>query len=372
MKWTIFPFLALIFLVSGCARLPEAVFGIDNAEMPAAQVFGASRHDIFIASTRRPDAELAELFSSNRSTGLAFARASVSIPPEHVPGNIERPKKLPPDPRKDFVILDPAYLTDGGEFVSAINSALDSRPKGEREVLVFVHGYNTTPAAAVSRIAQFVEDSGFDGVPVLFTWASRGKTVDYVYDMNSALQGRSGLLALAEILSKTRADRFSILAHSMGNLLTVEALKQAKLEGRFDRRGKIDAIILASPDIDLDVFRDQMEVLGDQRRKFVVLISSNDVALRVSRKLAGGVDRVGDADPEVLAGTGVKVIDLSKIDDEGSLHHAKFADSPEVVQLIGLRLNSGDTLHTSNLGPNLPESPLSIFRPENNLLILAN
>jgi esterase/lipase superfamily enzyme len=37
------------------------------------------------------------------------------------------------------------------------------------------------------------------------------------------------------------------------------------------------------------------------------------------------------------------VVDLSEIDDNTSLHHAKFADTPEVVQLIGRRLaDQGD------------------------------
>ena len=56
--------------------------------------------------------------------------------------------------------------------------------------MFFVHGYNNTTSDAVLRLAQFVEDSGFEGVPVLFDWASAGELTRYVYDLNSSLIAR--------------------------------------------------------------------------------------------------------------------------------------------------------------------------------------
>jgi esterase/lipase superfamily enzyme len=354
-----------LLATAGCAKIPEAIFGI-NGEIPAQQVEGTKLHEIYIATSRTPDVDPALFFSSERATGVSLAKVTVSIPPAHVPGRIERPKKLPPDPRKDFVVLDPQIFDSSDAFISNIDAALESRMEGERELLVFVHGYNTTTAAAVMRISQFVEDSGFTGIPVLFTWASRGKTVDYVYDMNSALQARGAFLQTADMLSKTKAESFSILAHSMGNLLTVEAIRQAKLQGQYNRQGKLKTVILASPDIDLDLFRQQISVLPEEQRNFFVLISSDDKALAFSRKIAGGIDRVGDATPAELASTGVTVIDLSRIKDDNSLNHSKFADAPDVVQLIGRRLNAGDQLNTETT-PAVPLLPpdLTITRQAN-------
>ncbi|NCC28536.1 MAG: alpha/beta hydrolase [Gammaproteobacteria bacterium] len=60
----------------------------------------------------------------------------------------------------------------------------------------------------------------------------------------------------------------------------------------------------------------------------------------MSRRIAGGVPRVGAADTEVLEQLGVTVIDLSDVEDSSSCSHSKFAGSPEVVQLIGAGLNS--------------------------------
>ena len=59
--------------------------------------------------------------------------------------------------------------------------------------LVFIHGYRTRFDAAVYRAAQIVHDSGYTGTPVLFSWASAGRTVDYIYDNNSATIARDAL-----------------------------------------------------------------------------------------------------------------------------------------------------------------------------------
>jgi esterase/lipase superfamily enzyme len=336
--------------LSGCASAPDAIIGVDNPRVPAATIAGASAHDIFIATTRAVDDDPAIMYSGERSEGIGLARVTVSIPPAHVSGEVERPKTLPPDPRRDFTVLNPHTYNSKQRFIEAVNSELAARPRGDRTVLVFVHGYNTTLAAAVLRIAQFVEDSGYTGVPVLFSWASRGNTLDYVYDLNSALQARNNLIETARLLSQTRAESFDIVAHSMGNLLTVEAMRQAKIAGRYNTANRLRNIILASPDIDVDVFKDQIAVFSKNERHFYVLISEDDKALAFSRRIAGGVNRVGDEGAEALAALGVVVIDLTKVKDTNSLNHTKFADSPEVVQLIGNRLRAGNSLQTAGPG----------------------
>jgi len=120
----------------------------------------------------------------------------------------------------------------------------------------------------------------------------------------------------------------------------MEAIVTAELEGRFNSAGRLKNIVLASPDIDIDVFRSQLSQIDGSHRGFFVLTSSDDKALGFSRTIAGGINRVGDADPDELAALGVTVIDLSNIEDSSSGSHSKFAGSPEVVQLIGTGLNT--------------------------------
>ena len=99
--------------------------------------------------------------------------------------------------------------------------------------------------------------------------------------------------------------------------------------------------MLASPDIDIDLFRTQLAQLPRPIiEKIYLLVSADDAALRFSRRIAGGIPRVGAADTAGLENLGVTVIDLSQIADSSSGSHSKFAGSPEVVQLIGAGLNS--------------------------------
>jgi esterase/lipase superfamily enzyme len=338
---------------AGCTSVPDAIIGIENPKTPAQSVSGVRTHEIFVMTTRAPDSDPALFYSGNRSRDLGLAKVTVTIPPVHEVGKIERPASLPPDPKKVFTISDPRKYASDTAFMDGVRDAVKSRNPDEQTVLLFVHGYNTTFTAAVLRLAQFIEDSGYTGVPVLFSWASRGKTIDYVYDLNSALQARDTLIESATMLGGSGARSFDIVAHSMGNFLTVEAIRQAKIEGRFKTHGgRIQNIILASPDIDADVFQEQLDVFEETDRRFYVLISADDKALALSRRIAGGVNRVGDENADKLAALGVTVIDLTEVDDPNNLNHSKFADSPEVVKLIGKRLQAGDTLETGQPGSN--------------------
>ena len=46
----------------------------------------------------------------------------------------------------------------------------------------------------------------------------------------------------------------------------------------------------------------------------------------------------------------ITVVDLTKVKSEDSLNHGKFAESPAIVQLIGQRLVTGQTLTDSTIG----------------------
>ena len=339
--------LIMCMLLSACAA-SRNVIGIDNPQVPAASVEGATMEKVFIVSTRETSKVSGALFSDKRANSLGLASVSVSIPPNHVVGNLERPVRLPPDPRKEFAVIDPVLYANDSDFVRSLNAELAKRPKGKRAILVFAHGYNNTTSDSVLRIAQFVRDSGYDGVPVIFDWASAGRRSRYVYDLNSSLIARTKLSDLNSVLLKTNAESFDLFAHSMGGFLTMEAIRDAVRSGNLNSSGKLENVILASPDVDLDLFRAQMSDIGDRLANFYVLLSEDDSALRLSRVIAGGVPRVGASNAEELARLGVTVIDLTQINDSSSGSHSKFAGSPEVVQLLGNGMNQHSRFERDN------------------------
>lgn len=328
-------------LVAGCTRPPDLI-GVESPDTPSETVPDLTRHKIFIATTREASEVTGVFFSSGRAPEVGLASVVVTIPPTHVVAQLERPTRLPPDPRTEFTVVEPIVYSADTAFISEVRRELASRPAGERRLLLFVHGYNNTASDAILRMAQFVEDTDFEGVPVLFTWASAANASRYVYDLNSALVARSKLKEITAILERTGAESVEVFAHSMGALLAMEGMVDGAQTGRLDRRVSIiNHIILASPDIDFDLFRTQLAELPPAiRDKMYLLVSEDDGALRASRLIAGGVPRVGAADAEELEKLGVTVIDLSEIDDSSSGSHAKFAGSPEVVRLLGAGMNS--------------------------------
>lgn len=336
-------FVAAVTL-GACAQAPDTIFASSSGPEAFAVTPGASTHRIMIATSRAPASDPALMFSGERSPGVNFAVADVSVPPNHEVGQIERPKRLPGDPSKEFVVKQSQRLSGGDAFRDQVQAMLDQRPEGKKNILVFVHGYNTGFGDAVLRLTQFVHDTGFKGVPVLFSWASRGKLRDYVYDLNSALTARDAFTKTGDLLSATNAEGFDVISHSMGNMLVVEAMRQLALSGVDFEKTRLRNVVLASPDIDMDLFETQMRLMPKNNRKshVFVMLSRDDKALLASRRLAGGVERLGATDSERLAELGITVVDLTEVEAGRGLNHSKFADSPAVVQLFGRHMRLTD------------------------------
>jgi esterase/lipase superfamily enzyme len=173
---------------------------------------------------------------------------------------------------------------------------------------------------------------------------------DYVYDRDSATIARDGLEQLLRLAADSGVEDLHIFAHSMGNWATIEALRQAKIAGHGDFGGKLRAVVLAAPDIDVDVFKAEMQVIGRPKYPFVLFSSSDDQALWLSGLIAGEKPRLGayTEDKEAIADLGVIVIDLSATEATDSLAHNKFAVVlPEFAKRIGDRLKRGDRLATA-------------------------
>src|SRR5690606_2851802 len=246
------------------------------------------------------------------------------------------------DPARDFTAKRVAFYRDAGAFEKATGAAIAKR--GDR-VLVFVHGFNNGFDDGVYRITQIVHDTNYPGTPVLFSWASAGTVTGYVYDKESANAARDDLEALLNMLARTEATSIDIIAHSMGTWVAMEALRQLAIAGNRDLDGKLGYVVLASPDIDVDIFKKQMKRYGKPDKPFVVLLSADDKALRISSFIAGKQARVGDdANAAELAELGVTVVDLSSARSGDKLNHAKFAENPVLVQLLGDRLRLPDSL----------------------------
>ena len=341
--------IAGLLALAGCAGRPEGVL-VPSGKVPP----GVSTVDLLVATTRAPSRQPGVLFSGERGSEIEMRDITVSIPPEanRKIGQVQWPAKLPADPMKDFSTVSVTPI----ETVKAGRAWLDRALPKSRRVLVFVHGFNNKYEDAVYRFAQIVHDSKTDAAPVIFTWPSRASIFDYSYDKESTNYSRDALEELLRaIVAKPEVGEVTVMAHSMGTWLAVETLRQMAIrDGRVP--GKIQQVILASPDLDVDVFGQQLRALGKERPHFTLFVSRDDRALTLSRRISGNVDRLGQINPaeepyrSMLEGQGITVIDLTALKSGDRLNHGKFAESPEVVRLIGNRLIDGQAVTDSQVG----------------------
>jgi esterase/lipase superfamily enzyme len=342
--------LGLSLLIGGCAGDVRGVLG-----PVASTAADTSKVTMLVATTRSRDPDDGVLFSGERSKKPDFAEITISIPPERSRkvGEVQWPSQIPGNPEKEFVTLKVDRL-DRAEALKRFNRGVVKIPK--RRVLVFIHGFNNRFEDAVYRFAQIVHDSEAPVMPVLFTWPSRGSILAYGYDRESANYSRNALEDLLQALARDPSvGEISILAHSMGNWLALESLRQMAI-----RNGQIPAkianVMLASPDVDVDVFRTQIADVGKSKTRFTLFVSQDDRALAVSRRLWESTARLGAIDPDSepyrteLAAERINVINLTSFKSEDRLNHGKFAESPDVVRLIGTRLVTGQPITDSHVG----------------------
>ncbi|CDZ68273.1 Esterase/lipase/thioesterase, active site [Neorhizobium galegae bv. orientalis] len=305
--------------------------------------------DMLVATTRQPSGDMATLFNGERSAKPYLTDVAVSIPSKRPPGSVQWPKKLPPNPLTDFAVTRVQQI----ETVPQARIWFRQHIKGGH-ALVFVHGFNNKYEDSVFRLAQIVQDSGMNATPILFTWPSRAQLTGYEYDKESTNYSRTSLEQTLRVMAADPAVKdITVLAHSMGAWLAMEALRQMGIRnGHVD--GKIRDVILASPDIDIQVFAKQYVEMGSPKPNLTIFVSQDDRALAASSFITGNVSRLGAINPSAepyrskLASAGITAIDLTQVKTEDSLHHGKFAESPEIVQLIGQRLMTGQPLTDSN------------------------
>lgn len=292
------------------------------------------RVPIFVASTRRGD--------GGPDDGRAhFSLVSIGVPPGHGVGSIERASFGADDPRRHFTVMARRKF-DESEFLGELASHVSGRVGASRDILLYVHGFNTSLEDARFRVAQIVADGRFSGVAALFAWNSKGGLLAYESDKESATVARDALEKLIVDLSHAPGGgRIHILAHSMGAWLTMESLRAIAISGHPDLDGRLGEVMLAAPDIDLTVFRQQVSRLDPGHVS--IFIANNDRALSLSSRIAGDRQRLGAMDPgdakdkAELDKLGVAVHDISAL-NTGFIGHGAFAEAPTIVRQIGAQL----------------------------------
>ncbi len=299
---------------------------------------------ILAATTRAPAGEDQPglMYSGDRDAPgrTHFTLLTLSLPPGRKAGELPVNASRP-DPQKHIALVA-AEPIRGGDVPATLRKLAAARPAGERRALVFTHGFNTQFDEAVMRFAQVVDDTGYKGVPVLFSWPSRGEATAYGYDKDSANFSRDAFeRTIALVSSEKSITGVDLFAHSMGNWLTMETLRGASLANNRTVTGRLGTIVMAAPDVDMDVFQTQLERLGPLKSRIVLYASSDDYALVLSRKLAGGKMRAGETtDVAAFRAMGIEAHDLSEVKGGIGRNHGKAFGDGKTVGEVGAVLAS--------------------------------
>jgi esterase/lipase superfamily enzyme len=320
--------LALACSLLGCAARPGP-----EVLSPVPPCPGKTRQVSFVVATNRePDPAHPGNFGNGRAGGLSLVRYVISVPPDHKDMHIEWTGASPTDPAKSFATLAAEPL-DRQAFVNATES--------DEGVVVFVHGYNTNFAESVLRMAQLMADNAIRGEAVLFAWPSDGSLPGYVADKDAVTVSRDPLAGLLTQLAARPGKRgITLAAHSMGCWLAMESLRQLRLTGKSEVFSRLDNVLLAAPDIDLDVFRAQVAAVGRLEPPITVLASPDDRALDFSSRLAGDRYRLGELnvrDPriqELAEAYGFQLIDISNMAATDSLNHDRFIGAATALRTV--------------------------------------
>ena len=324
---------------------------------------------VLVSTARAPTAAPA-LYSNARSADPHFARFDISIPPKRAPGTVTFSKRNKVDPQTDFVVASVERLPNSRAFLSAVNAEVARRRPANRDAVLFVHGYNTTFAEGLFRQAQLQYDFGRQSVSVHFAWPSAASTFAYAADRESALYSRDAVETTLETLGRSNITRLDLVGHSMGAFLLMDTLRLMARTGNDRLFRKLNAVILISPDIDIDVFRKEAESVLARGVKIYVLVSKDDRALRISARLRGEHSRLGSIkSADELGGLPVTVIDLSAVVSPDVLGHFKPGTSPTVIAFVSALYKSGGGVFNQGNQNGLIQSSVAVVQQGSDILL---
>ena len=339
MRYVALAALTICLVLPGCASRGTITV------LPEAAATG-STVEILVATTRGAT-DTADIASRARSETLRWGAFEISVPPDRSPGTVTFPSGPEPDPATDFLTVSARQYADERAFLASVNARLARRPRGEREVTVFVHGFNTNFAEGVYRHAQMVHDFRSPGVSVSYAWPSAANVSSYGFDRESALFARDGLERVLEVLARSNAERVVLVGHSMGTVVVMETLRQLAIRGSDRVLDRIHSVVLLAPDLDPELFAAEIRALAPRVLPIYVSVSGNDRALRASGFLRGQAERLGSLTDTsgIAALPGVVVLDVTNIEGSGDpLNHFAVATSPAMISFISGLDRVGSTM----------------------------
>lgn len=200
--------------------------------------------------------------------------------------------------------------TESAAFVRQLKSHLNDVPVDERQILIYLHGFNTTFKEAAQRAASIGYQLKMP-TTAFFSWPSQGGIANYWADKDLAELSQD---SIADFILKAHAEsganRIHLIAHSMGNYALLGAMYRPKMQRAIANGLRFGQIILAAPDVDTEKFKKDAAIFSEVAERVSLYVSDGDKALNMSKKVAAGRARAGLRPPIVVV-KNIDTVDVS-------------------------------------------------------------
>ena len=95
---------------------------------------------------------------------------------------------------------------------------------------------------------------------------------------------------------------------------------------------------MISPDLDVDVFRAQMQRIPNPPEPFIVFVSREDKILNLSQRIRGthSRERLGNIKTlDGIAGLPIEIIDTTEFSEDAASSHFVAGSSPTLIKMLG-------------------------------------
>jgi esterase/lipase superfamily enzyme len=299
---------------------------------------------IFFGTNRKPNtnSKRAGEFGIEPDERLHLGAIKVLVPPPSTSDGLAKKESERPISDVRHLTIRSALPMSADKLVRSARERMSAARSYLGQALVFVHGFNNSFDCAVRRAAQLSHDLGFDGPMFVFSWPSREQLWGYEDDRERA-QNSSEMLAqfLESVVAETRARRIHIIAHSMGNYALNDAFRT--MDAGVLKKLNLGEIVMASPDLDIDQFKQAQRKLSPLGAAATIYAASSDRALSISSLLRFRKPRLGfiPAGGPKQVPAGADFIDVTAVNaDVFSLNHDIYANSPDIIRDLGLILRN--------------------------------
>jgi len=334
MRWMSVLLAAL--LLSGCVG--DKAEYVHSVWRPAAGT--EAERNVWYVTDRAADKDWQGGFGKHWSDTLSCGSVVAVIPAMSLAGEPYATGHLKPGAEK--------RMSCGNDLeVVAIAIGADASARHCRDVLIYIHGFNTLFDGAMLRAGQIGNDTEFPCPVIAFSWSSEGEVDRYIADVEHSAYAAPEFESLLRALAK-QGLRADILGHSIGTRIALSALSAMAHERDAPQGEFVDQLILAAADVGADpVNNDFLHLLNDAQpfvRRTTVYASAGDAVLAVSAIAHGSVARAGhlprhDRALEVPEGDhAIDIVDATQAPAE-LLGHSYFGLSYEAVSDIALTLN---------------------------------